>query len=100
MGTPANGSEMVTILLNIKEFKKTMTTTSCRTPPNNSNNREFKKTLTTTSCRTPPNNSVNEQNNETARAKYSLAGFFAVLCKTTTSNEHFPSFVDNVVVRR
>ena len=46
------------------------------------------------------NNGVNEQNNETARAKYNLVGFSAVFCKTTTSNEHVPSFVENVVVRR
>ena len=32
-----------------------------------SNNREFKKTTTATSCRTPPNNSVDKQNNETSR---------------------------------
>ena len=38
----------------------------------------FKKTTTTTSCRTAPNNSVYEQDNETARAKYNLVGFSAV----------------------
>ena len=43
-------------------------------------------------------NSDNEQNNETARAN--LNGFSAVLFKTTRSNEHFQSFVENVVVRR
>ena len=60
-----------------------------------SNTKEHKKTATATLCRSPTNNSVNEQNNETARAKYNLVGFSAVLCKTTTSNEHFPSFVAN-----
>ena len=57
---------------------------------------EFKKTLTASSCGTLPSNNVNEQNNETARAKYNLVGFSAVLCKTTTLNEHFPSFVEDV----
>ena len=46
--------------------------------------REFKKTTTATSCRTPRNSGVNEHNDETARAKYNLVGFFAVFCKTTT----------------
>ena len=63
-----------------------------------SSNREFKKTTTATSCRTPPNNSVNEKKND-AHAKYNLVGFSTVLCKTTTSNEHCPSFIENVVVR-
>ena len=57
--------------------------------------REFKKTTTATSCRTPPN----KQNNKTTRAKYNLVGFSALLCKTTTRNEHFPSFLGNVVVQ-
>ena len=61
--------------------------------------REFKKTTTAKSCRTPPNNGVNEQNNETARAKYNLVGFSAVLCKITR-NEHFPSFTENAIVQR
>ena len=52
-----------------------------------------------TSYKTPPNNSVNVQNNETARAKYNLVSFSAILCKTTTSNEHLLSVVDNVFVR-
>ena len=52
-------------------------------------NTEFEKTTTVTSCRTLLNNSANEQNNETARAKYNLVGFSAVLCKTTTSNKFF-----------
>ena len=52
---------------------------------------KFKKTTTEKSFRTPPSNSVNEQNNETARAKYNLVGFTAVLCKTPTGNEHFLS---------
>ena len=46
--------------------------------------REFKKTTTITSCRTPPNNGVNEQNNEPVRAKYNLVDFSAVLYKTKT----------------
>ena len=62
--------------------------------------RKFKKTTTETSCRKPPNNSVNEQNNDTARTKYNLVGLSPVLCKITTSNEHFPSFVENVIVCR
>ena len=66
--TPPNNS-------NNREFGQTTTATSCRTPPNNGDNREFKKTTTATSCRTPPNNSVNEQNNETAHAKKNLIGF-------------------------
>ena len=78
--TPPNNS-------NNREFKKTTTATSCTTPPNNSNNREFKKTTTATSCTTPPNNRVKEQNNETERPKYNLVGFSVVLCKST-SNEH------------
>ena len=62
--------------------------------------RELKKITTATSCKTPLNNSVNEQNNETARAKYNLVGFSAVLYKTATLNEQFPRFIENVVVRR
>ena len=62
------------------------------------NRRAFKKTTTATSCRTSPNNTVNEQNNETAREKYNLVSFSAVLCKTRI--EQFTSFVENMVARR
>ena len=44
--------------------------------------REFKKTTTATSCRTPPNNSFNEQ---PARAKYNLAN------EKVLKEIHFPS---------
>ena len=53
----------------------------------------FKETTMATSCGTPPHNSANEQNNETTHAEYNLVGFSTVLCKTTTSNEHFLSFI-------
>ena len=62
--------------------------------------RGFKKTTTVTSRGTLQNNGVNEQNYETARAKYNLLGFSALLCKITTWNEHFPSFTENAVVQR
>ena len=53
--------------------------------------------MAATSCRTSPNNSVNKQSNETVRAKYNLLGFSGVLSKTTTSNEHYPSFLEKVL---
>ena len=62
-------------------------------------NRELKKTATATSSRTSPNNTAKKQSNKTARVKHDLVGFSAAHCKTTR-NEHFPRFVEYVIVRR
>ena len=51
------------------------------------------------SCKTPENNSVNEEDIKTARTKYNLVGFSAVLCKRTTANERFVSFIENAAVQ-
>ena len=37
--------------------------------------------------------------NWTAAAKYIMVGLSSVLCETTTSNEHFLVFLENVIVR-
>ena len=59
--------------------------------------REFKQTMTTKSCRAPPNNGVNEENNENCTCQIQTSWF---LCRPPQNYVFQVLSVKNVVVRR
>jgi len=56
----------------------------------------LRKRTTATATKTSPNQRLNEQNNGSASALCTFVHFLAVLCKSTTSNDQFPSFLESV----